>query len=390
MMEKQMRNLACGVAAMALIFNVSAAAAQDCVSLSGDVADRIAEMRQIAQSVPPGTQSDYAAATSKDYAEGVFSAFDALNKKVTETSKLVGQGYNLAGYTAVFKEGQIQTKMPPVVTNTMSNAEALAQAAADDDKTKLDILSLRCSQSTEQTALAAYLAQADSGTASAYKTAKFDACKAIHILADLQDKRQKLNDIRENGYPLFYLHAKEKKKFAGYSRTFQLKVDLRMFPVYPDKAMKVDGKDQPVLLGQIQGIDLSYNSYFKWSDDNWSPLNLYQYVISDTRKDDYTCAPYFHLSGHVETTLCVKVESASADKLKVGAKAKFKYKGDTKEVSLGTQTVPAPFGYLADLSDMKEKKMQDLQSKVVDRIASVFNVYDALSDKATSWQKACK
>ena len=28
MMEKQMRNLACGVAAMALIFNVSAAAAQ--------------------------------------------------------------------------------------------------------------------------------------------------------------------------------------------------------------------------------------------------------------------------------------------------------------------------------------------------------------------------
>ena len=80
MMEKQMRNLACGVAAMALIFNVSAAAAQDCVSLSGDVADRIAEMRQIAQSVPPGTQSDYAAATSKDYAEGVFSAFDALNE----------------------------------------------------------------------------------------------------------------------------------------------------------------------------------------------------------------------------------------------------------------------------------------------------------------------
>ncbi|WP_372501737.1 hypothetical protein P7L66_26465 [Tistrella mobilis] len=92
----------------------------------------------------------------------------------------------------------------------------------------------------------------------------------------------------------------------------------------------------------------------------------------------------------MEATLCVKVEAASADKLKVGAKAKFKYKGDTKEVGFGTQTIPAPFGYLADLSDMKEKKMQDLQSKVVHRVASLFDAYDAVSEKAEAWQKSCK
>ena len=389
-MRKQMHNWACGIAALAVILNVSTAAAQDCLGLAGDVGARITDLKKKADAAPGDVQNDYASATSKDYAKSFFTAFDDLNKKANEASQLVGQGYKLAGYTAVFQEGQIQTKMPPVVTNTMSNAEALAQVAADDDKTKLDILSLRCSQSTEQTALATYLAQADAGTVSAYKTAKYEACKVIHILADLQDKRQKLNDIRENGYPLFFLHAKDKKKFAGHSRTIQLKVDLRMFPIYPDKTMKVDGKDQPVLLGQIQGIDLSYNSYFKWSDDNWTTLNLYQYIISDTRKDDYTCAPYFHMTSHVEATLCVKVEAASADKLKVGAKAKFKYKGDTKEVGFGTQTIPAPFGYLADLSDMKEKKMQDLQSKVVHRVASLFDAYDAVSEKAEAWQKSCK
>src|SRR3546814_14657780 len=103
--------------------------------------------------------------------------------------------------------------MPPVVTNTMSNAVELAQAALDEENSKLDIAQLRCNQSTEDAALSAFLAQADSGTVSNFKSAKYNACKAVQILADLQDTREKLNDFRTNGYTLFFLHAKEKKRF---------------------------------------------------------------------------------------------------------------------------------------------------------------------------------
>src|SRR3546814_4906276 len=88
--------------------------------------------------------------------------------------------------------------MPPVVTNTMSNAVELAQAALDEENSKLDIAQLRCNQSTEDAALSAFLAQADSGTVSNFKSAKYNACKAVQILADLQDKREKLNRSEEH------------------------------------------------------------------------------------------------------------------------------------------------------------------------------------------------
>ena len=38
---------------------------------------------------------------------------------------------------------------------------------------------------------------------------------------------------------------------------------------------------------------------------------------------------------------------------------------------------------------MKEKKMQDLQSKVADRIASLFGGFEDLKDKADEWKKSC-
>ncbi|WP_448557779.1 hypothetical protein [Tistrella mobilis] len=382
-MMMKIRKWACSVSSIVLILNGSAAFAQDCASLASDVGTRIADLKKKADTAPDDVESDYASATSKDYANKLFSRFEDLNKKAIQASQLINQGYNLAGYTSPLKEGQQQTKIPPVVTNTMSNAEALAQAAADDDNTKLDILSLRCSQSTEQTALSAYLAQADAGTVSSYEAAKYNVCKVVHILADLQDKRQKLNDIRENGYPLFYLHEKEKKSYDGHSRTIQLKVDLRLYPVYPEH------EDQDILLGKLEKIRLSYNSYFKWSDNNWTKLNVLQKLVDDQNDEKEVCWGSIKITSSVKADICSQVYNISTDSLKIKVRAKFKYSGDTHAVSLGTVTVPAPFGYLSDLSDMKEKKMQDLQAKVVDRIASLFGAYGDVIEKAQSWQKSC-
>lgn len=366
----------------------AAAAADACTTKLDDVKARINSLSGTIDSAGNALRGDFESGTSKDYAKKYFDAFDTLNKSAKDATALVNTGYKLAGYTAPLKEGQIQKSLPPKVTTTMSNAQELAQAALNEDNTKLDVAQIRCSQSTEDAALSAALDKLDSGTQSKFKSGKTKACKIVHVLADLQDKRQKLNDIRENGYPLFHLKAKDKKSFAGKERTIQIRADLRLFPIYPDKAMGVDGKDQPILLGQIKGIDLSYNSYFKWSDNNWTKLNLYQYFIGDTQKEEI-CQPQLKLSSSVKVATCVKVEDITTDYIKVKVRGKYWYNGESSAVSLGTQKIPAPFGYLADLSDMKEEKMQKLKSKAVDRLASVLGPYGDAIKKAQEWKSSC-
>src|SRR3546814_5602619 len=110
-----------------------------------------------------------------------------------------------------------------------------------------------------------------------------------------------------------------------------------------------------------------------WSSDVCSSdlLNLYQYLIDETDQDEI-CAPPLDITSSVKAKLCTRVESISSDKTKITLKsrAQFKYKGEWHGVSLGSRTIYAPFGYLADLSDRKEKKMDELQSKVAKRLAS--------------------
>lgn len=381
------RVLVLPVLSLALV-PAASAADETCNTRLDDIKARIESLSSQIDSAGKALQGDFESSTSKDYTKKYFDAFETLNKSASDATKLVNTGYKLAGYNKPLPEGGIQKALPPKVTTTMANAEELAQAALDEDNTKLDVAEIRCSQNTEDAALGAALEKLDSKTVDKFKAGKKKACKVVHVLADLQDKRQKLNDIRENGYPLFFLKAKDKKNFGGKERTIQIKADLRMFPIYPDSAMKADGKDQPILLGKIEGIDLSYNSYFKWSDNNWTTLNLYQYFISDTQKDEI-CYPQLKLSSSVKVATCVHVEEIKTDYIKVKVRAKYWYNGDSSAVSLGTQKIPAPFGYLADVSDMKEEKMQKLKSKAVDRLASVLGPYGDAIKKAQEWKSAC-
>ncbi len=380
-------------ASMAVILALTSAPiahAQECTTNGETLRSKISAVQKQAQDAYSTIQNEFGKSTSSSYSKEYFKRFENYNSGAKEATQLINKGYEIANFVKPMAEGTVRTTMPPLVTNTMSNAVELAQAALDEENSKLDVAQLRCDQSTEDTALSSYLAQADSGTVSTFKSAKYNACKAVHILADLQDKREKLNDFRKNGYPLFFLHGKEKKSFAGRKRTIQLKIDLRMYPEYPSKPVNVDRKGQPILLGQIKGIDLSYNSYFKWSDNNWTTLNLYQYIV-DEHDQGEICAPKFSITSSVKAKLCTRVESISDDKTQITLKsrAKFKYKGEWHGVSLGSRKVYAPFGYLADLSDRKEKKMDELQSKVAKRLASLLGDYGEMIEEAKKWQGSC-
>ena len=217
-----------------------------------------------------------------------------------------------------------------------------------------------------------------------FKKGKKTACKLVHFAADLQDKKQQLDKIRTEGYPLFHLKAKDKKDFAGKERTIQIRADLRLYPEYPG-----DAADQQFLFGDIKGLRLSYNSYFKWSDNDWEPLNIYQYLVSESDEKDEVCYPKIKLSSSVKVATCVRIANISSSSVTLKVRGKYWYNDDSGAVSLGDQTIPAPFGYLQDVSNMKDKKMADLQAKLAKRLSSALGEYGGMVEKAQEWKEAC-
>ena len=361
-----------------------ASADESCPIPIDDVKAAIESFASTASSEDSGAKGDFKSTTGTDYANFYWDHFTNVNGSGDDTTKFVTKAYDLAKFSGALPEGQVQKSMPPSVSISMGNAMELAEAAADDANTKLDLAELRCDQNTEDAALAAALDQLDSGTVDKFRKAKKTACKLVHFAADLQDKKEQLDEIRTEGYPLFHLKAKNKVKFGDKERTIQIRADLRLYPEYPGSAA-----DQKFLFGQIEGLNLSYNSYFKWSDDNWEPLNLYQYLISDTHGDEEICYPKIKLSSSVKVATCVQVKDITSSSIKLRVRGKYWYNSDSGTVNLGDQTIPAPFGYLQDVSNMKDQKMEDLQAKLVKRLSSAMGQYGGMVEKAQDWKEAC-
>ena len=361
-----------------------ASADESCPIPIDDVKAAIESFASKASSEDSGAKADFKSTTGTEYANFYWDHFTNVNGSGDDTTKFVTKAYDLAKFSGALPEGQVQKSMPPSVSISMGNAMELAEAAADDANTKLDLAELRCDQNTEDAALAAALDQLDSGTVDKFRKAKKTACKLVHFAADLQDKKEQLDEIRTEGYPLFHLKAKNKVKFGDKERTIQIRADLRLYPEYPGSAA-----DQKFLFGQIEGLNLSYNSYFKWSDDNWEPLNLYQYLISDTHGDEEICYPKIKLSSSVKVATCVQVKDITSSSIKLRVRGKYWYNSDSGTVNLGDQTIPAPFGYLQDVSNMKDQKMEDLQAKLVKRLSSAMGQYGGMVEKAQDWKEAC-
>ena len=361
-----------------------ASADESCPIPIDDVKAAIESFASKASSEDSGAKADFKSTTGTEYANFYWDHFTNVNGSGDDTTKFVTKAYDLAKFSGALPEGQVQKSMPPSVSISMGNAMELAEAAADDANTKLDLAELRCDQNTEDAALAAALDQLDSGTVDKFRKAKKTACKLVHFAADLQDKKEQLDEIRTEGYPLFHLKAKNKVKFGDKERTIQIRADLRLYPEYPGSAA-----DQKFLFGQIEGLNLSYNSYFKWSDNNWEPLNLYQYLISDTHGDEEICYPKIKLSSSVKVATCVQVKDITSSSIKLRVRGKYWYNSDSGTVNLGDQTIPAPFGYLQDVSNMKDQKMEDLQAKLVKRLSSAMGQYGGMIEKAQDWKEAC-
>jgi hypothetical protein len=359
-------------------------AAESCPIPIDDVKAAIEGFASKASSEESNVEKDFKSVTGSDYTKFYFDHFTKVNGSGDDTTRFITKAYDLTKFAGALPEGTLQTKMPPSVSISMSNAMELAEAAADEDNTKLDLAELRCNQNTEDAALSAALDQLGSDTVNKFKAGKKTACKLVHFAADLQDKKAQLDKIRTEGYPLFHIKKKDKKNFAGKERTIQLRADLRLYPEYPG-----DAEDQKFLFGDIKGLRLSYNSYFKWSDNNWEPLNIYQYLVSESDEKDEVCYPQIKLTSKVKVATCVRIANIDSSSVTLKVRGKYWYNGDSGAVSLGDRTIPAPFGYLQDVSNMKDKKMEDLTDKLVGRLASTMGKYGDMVEKAQEWKQAC-
>lgn len=384
--------MACVLALPVSLVPVSGLAAEEtCTSKLDAINELLSAVSGDADDLWDTVQKEMASATSPGFSSDYFDNFEDLNDGVTEANDLVNEYYDLNGYMTELALGTVQDSLPPVATRTMENAVELAQAAADESS-KLDLASLRCSQSIDGTALDLALTSIGGDASDNFVAARNSICKVVQVIADLQEKKEQLDEFRENGYPLFHLHVKKKKDFSGKERTVQFKVDLRIFPEYPDDAgvtFHVGDADQTFLLGQAEGMKMSYNTYFKWSDKDWTGINLYQYLVDDPQ--DMACVDLIKITNNAKASLCVGIKDFNKSKntLKLETAAKFKYNDAKKTVDLVDATVKLPFDYLAQVSDMKEDAMQDLKKDLIDELTSLVTDQVDLDALSEAWSDDC-
>ena len=261
----------------------------------------------------------------------------------------------------------IQEKLPDPHVPTMS-----------DMGSALDVANLRCSEQVPSkiaTVLGRVVGLEGQFDTEEFETKRATVCQAIEKIYNLKYKLQQLEEIREDGFSLLYKYDKKKIKKDGISRTVQHSLDLRF---YPDIQESYNTGD----ISPEFSID-NENSWFKWSDSDKKYLG----DILDSSKTEDTgdaaCSdskPYwFKLADRLKFRL--KVSSVTSSDVTLTACLRVSWKGNHSR-ELATVTIPAPFGYLDEVTQMKDDAVQGAMNSLTDQIADMLGINDKLDDIA--------
>ena len=127
---------------------------------------------------------------------------------------------------------------------------------------------------------------------------------------------------------------------------------------------------------------LTYDSWFKWSDNSPEPLNFLQTLRAagdSPNSCPNTCIPLIK-GGGASASLCVGLDpgiaginpNSSTVPLRLGAKLRA-YSRD-KTLCTPVLNVPAPFGLMQSLSEMADSAKQDGMKKMQDQLLAVLPV----------------
>ena len=261
----------------------------------------------------------------------------------------------------------IQEKLPDPHVPTMADMESA-----------LDVANLRCSEQVPS-AIATLIGTVV-GLEGQFNTDEFEekratVCQAIQKIYNLKYKLQQLEEIREDGYSLLYKYDKKRIKKKGRKRTVQHSIDLRYYPNIQESYNTGDISPEFSLDNE--------NSYFKWSDNN--PVYLADILNSSNTQDegDAACSdnkPYwFKLANRLKFRL--KMSSVTESNVTLTACLRVSWRGNHNR-ELATVTIPAPFGYLDELTEMKDAAVQNAMNSLQNQIADMLGINDKLDDIA--------
>lgn len=208
----------------------------------------------------------------------------------------------------------------------------------------------------------------------AYMALKTNTCGAIYNTAQLNYRYAKL---------LSYTDKWEDCKKNGAT------VSTWTVPPEGPRVMHFKGRQRSVWMGG--GINFvcgavvannedggfTYDSWFKWSNDNPVPLNIIQKLRDSQGTDGGSSCPRACIpvkKGALDLSICVGiVPGISAVKdtapMKIGINANYNEK-DHKLCS-PTINVPAPFGLAQSLGEMQDTKRKDLKDKMENQIMAL-------------------
>lgn len=185
-----------------------------------------------------------------------------------------------------------------------------------------------------------------------FVTSRAKLCNAVSVLAKLYAMEQQYQQLVTNGYQIFGVSKRQELHAANRTRTIQFQTALIF---YPDNEHS-----------------LQVHSDVKWSDDNWRALDIRKTLSSlNNNSDDGLCIP---IPPTDFLWMCLQVTSVSSSSASIKVKGKAHFMGDTKTASAGTYTIPAPFGYLGQVSQMKQAWMTNFKNRATEKVANALDV----------------
>jgi uncharacterized protein YcfJ len=184
-----------------------------------------------------------------------------------------------------------------------------------------------------------------------YLKARQKVCELVPYVARAQQMYETYQSIKVNGLPLIQKHKSQKHKFGKVTkrtRTTNLWVDVRYMP---------DDKK------------LQYSVTFKFSDNKPIQIIPPPKFANDNNSKKGICIPLTSWA-----SFCFKVLEATASNAKIDLWAKFRQLGQNKTIGFGAVVVPAPFGYLDQLQQMKDKKKQQAITQMKNKLASLAGI----------------
>ena len=198
-----------------------------------------------------------------------------------------------------------------------------------------------------------------------YTEAKAQICTGIQKLYEIKQKVDQLRSIRENGLSLKYNESKMKIAFGDKKRTLRKSIDIRW---YPDiQGAYEEGKFQ---------FNVSLDNDRSWVQFSDGDRMLLADILNQEPDETSLCNEkgllWFRLSSTVQ--LRVAIKDVTADNAIIGSCVKMRLFGRTKDYSFPDVNIPAPYGYLAELTEMKDNAKQNATDELASAILSMLPI----------------